>query len=42
MRKASKLELTDQDREKLEQTAKSGKSEVDQVRRAKILFNLCG
>lgn len=38
MRKASKLELTDQDREKLEQTAKSGKSEVDQVRRAKILL----
>ena len=38
MRKASKLELTEQDREKLEQTAKSGKSQVDQALRAKILL----
>lgn len=29
MRKASKLELSEEDRKKLEQTAKSGRSEVD-------------
>ena len=38
MRKASRLELTEQDREKLEQTAKSGKSQEDQALRAKILL----